>query len=672
MSDYERKEVSTTTDKGRIGKLWDTLQASIKQNVETVTRQSRFEISGGGVDQIDAPDDLDELVDLAKQIGFLYRAFDIFATDVWEPGYRLEGPDQTVAYFMGEMEDLDVSPPEDTPEGGFLKNSAVFAGEKHQDFYDIAKATTKQRRLRGTVLVEYLKADSEDAESELTGFYLIRPETISAEVYPNTNILIDPEDTDADGVEITKRGEAAAYIQFDDNSILGRRGNFTNKDEIPLSQNDVHKFVYSPGIGDDPSEEQGVFGTSMLRPISDDMAEFRNIKRDRATAISNKAHGIWLIEHGREVIETPNGYEVIEWDDESMDDFEKSLDDVGPGGWLTYDGSVDVERLDGDVPDLSSVMQEYRNELISATPVPKYKIGFEDNINRDVTSEQAGDTNYERDVREEREYMERQWTKALRKVANRKGLDTEGLQLKIEPEPEDSPVKSLSQAEIDKFTSYAQGLATLAGQGGPQTLVDSETLIEDIAQLSMASEEETLEDIGFNEEDAEAFHDILQRDTYQAFEDGSVVDTPDGIGVIDDIITEGTVDDQEASEDEPIYAVVVEDEDVGVGFYTEDDLSSASVDDIPGPDNPESDVEEETDTESNDTYQEGFFEWPQSWVDSPQPARLIALKAWAGMGGSFDGCVREMRGNIVSPDRFCADFKDRLYGREDWRGGWAD
>jgi len=32
-----------------------------------------------------------------------------------------------------------------------------------------------------------------------------------------------------------------------------------------------------------------------------------------------------------------------------------------------------------------------------------------------------------------------------------------------------------------------------------------------------------------------------------------------------------------------------------------------------------------------------------------------------------------MRGNLTgSPDRFCADFKDRLYGTEQWRGGWGN
>ena len=511
---YDRTTVGPNNDKGRLSRAWDTLQ-SLRQNVETVVRQSRFEISGGGVDQIDAPEDLDELVDLAKRLGFVWKAYDVFANEVWEPGYRLEGPDETVAYFMGEQDDLDASPPEGTPEGGFLENCGVFAGEKQQSFYDVGKAATFQRRMRGTVLVERLKKDSDDPESEISGFYFIRPETVSAEVYPNQNILIDPEDTDVDGVEVTKRGEAAAYIQFDDNSILGRKGTFDDDEEIPLSQNDVHKQVLNPGIGDDPGGEQGIFGTPGLEPISEDIAEYLQIKRDRATAISNKAHGIWLIEHGREVVDLGTERQLIEWDDDSMDDFEDNLSDIDPGGYVTFDGSVSPERVDGDVPDLESTIQNYIDDIFSGLPVSKYKVGFEDDINRDVTSEQSDSD--QQMVEEEREYQERQWTKEFKEVARRKDLPTEGLKLKIEPEPQDSPIKSMSMEEIEKLATYAEALSALAGpQGGPQTLVDRETLLTDIAQLPDTAEvgEELADRMGEEmDEDTEALWNDMMGST---------------------------------------------------------------------------------------------------------------------------------------------------------------
>jgi hypothetical protein len=59
---------------------------------------------------------------------------------------------------------------------------------------------------------------------------------------------------------------------------------------------------------------------------------------------------------------------------------------------------------------------------------------------------------------------------------------------------------------------------------------------------------------------------------------------------------------------------------------------------------------------------------PESWRESPQPARVIALKAFAGMGGSFDGCVREMRDAVSDPEAFCGSFLDEVLGYRFWRG----
>jgi len=675
--DYPQQDVGTNNGRRGLG-IIDTLQ-SLRQNVETAVRQSRFEISGSQVDQIDAPEELDEYVDYAKRVGFVWKALDIFANDVWEPGYRLEGPEETRAYFLGDVEDVDAQPPEGTPEGGFLDNAAVYAGEKHQDFYDFGKATTIQRWLRGTVLIELLKADEDDPDSEITGFYFVRPETVSAEVYPNTNILIDPEDTDQPGVEITKRGEAAAYIQFDDQSILGRQGKFDDdREEIPLSQNDVNKQVLNPGIGDDADDEQGIFGTSVIEPISEDIAEYLQIKRDQATAISNKAHGFWLIEHGRDVLEHPNGdVEIIEWDDDSMDDFESKLSKVDPGGHVTYDGSVEVNREEGSVPDLSDEIQHYVQSIIAALPTPKYKIGFEDDVNRDVTSEQNSD--YERVISEARQYQETQWTQTFKEVAERKGLPTEGLQFKIEPEPEDSPVLSLSETEINKLATYADALNSLAGPtGGPQTLVDAETLLTDVAQLPDASMQNAAEEM--EEMDVDEETETLFRETYldtladTRYSEGDEVDTPDGVGVVVEVRTEnfeGPDGEIEASEDSPAYVVGTED---GVGFFTASELSEGAIE-VEGVDEPQDTLSAWVDIVAAegrlDTLQDGRFDYPESWEESETPNRLILLKAWAGLGGRFTTCVREMRGELTgSPDRFCASMKDRVLGGwEGWRQG---
>lgn len=165
--------------------------------------------------------------------------------------------------------------------------------------------------------------------------------------------------------------------------------------------------------------------------------------------------------------------------------------------------------------------------------------------------------------------------------------------------------------------------------------------------------------------------DALQR----RYSEGDSVDTPDGFGVVSEIRTEpfdgpdgAEVD---ASDDSPAYVVALASEDTTVGVYPASDIEATEFPDV-GVDNPESDLEALRDiahATQVEALQDGFFEWPESWVESDQPARLIALKAWAGMGGRFTGCEREMRGDIASPARFCADFKDRILGWEGWRQG---
>jgi hypothetical protein len=172
-------------------------------------------------------------------------------------------------------------------------------------------------------------------------------------------------------------------------------------------------------------------------------------------------------------------------------------------------------------------------------------------------------------------------------------------------------------------------------------------------------------------DNAESMAEALQR-----FGESDEVMTPDGLGVVADRITESFTtqdgEDIEASEDSPAYAVLVEDEDKLIGYYKASDLSDDTIEtDV---ENPTEEIEAMQDIHNaiEGDAEALRFEWPQSWVDSDTPARVIALKAFAGMGGSFDGCEREMRGNISRPEAFCGDFIDRLVGHGFWRGdSWA-
>lgn len=152
------------------------------------------------------------------------------------------------------------------------------------------------------------------------------------------------------------------------------------------------------------------------------------------------------------------------------------------------------------------------------------------------------------------------------------------------------------------------------------------------------------------------------------YSEGDEVDTPEGVGVVVEIRTEdfeGPDGDVEASEDSPAYVVGTQD---GASVFRASDLEETTIDaDV---DNPEQELAgEETAnvTANQDTGR--TFDYPPSWRKSETPNRLILLKAWAGLGGRHTSCVRELRGEVVSPNRLCASMKDAVLQWEGWRQG---
>lgn len=456
---------------------WEALQARLRQPVETVTRNVRLNISGANVDEIDPPDDIDQYHEQYEQTGPVRKNIDTFVSDVVEPGVRVEADsDTTQAYFMGGD-----GAPDETPEGGFLENCFVLGGQRHQEFYPGLKTTITQRWTRGTVMVEYLKSETENPDSPITGFSHIRPETVTPQVEPYTNILIDPDAEIANGIKETERGEAAAYIQFDDNSILGRRiGGFDDDSEIALSQNDVLKQTLDPGIGGQDNED-GIFGTSIIEAITTDIKEYHEIKRDRATAIKTKAYGLWDASFNKETHDLGGQIEVTEWDEDSQDDWINEVGSIGPGDIVGHDGSIELQRFPSEVPELDGVLEHYIDDITAPLPAPKYAVGFEQNINQFISQQQ--ENRYEKLIKEERRYQEQSWTGAFKLVAERLGLDTSGLKVVIEPEEEESPVRSLDQDDLDRLRTYTQSVKDLYGSGSAPSFIDEETLRELVLQL---------------------------------------------------------------------------------------------------------------------------------------------------------------------------------------------
>jgi len=469
-----------TESKGRVRRAYETLSRGLTQVAETVERSSTLKLTSGDVEDIDAPDDIDKLHELYRDIGIIRANLNQFASDVVKPGVKVVAEDDTTEAYFNGGEDA----PDFAPNGGFLSEAAIHGGEKRQHFEPFLRTTVLNRWTRGTVLVEYLKPEEsvDDAESKIIGFKHIPPETVSGRVYDNTNILINPEDTDEVADEdITKRGEAAAFVQFDEQSIIGRRRGGDDRTSVPLSQNDVLKQALNPDIGGDDENEHGIFGTSILRAVKDDAEEYRSIKRDRAEAIKRKAYGIWWIEFQEEVLETSEGPIHRTWTEESQEDTLTELKHLGPNDVIASDGPAELKKFEPDVPDLDDVLQHYVDDILAPLPAPKWTVGFETDINQFVV--EGEDKRYQQIIDDERRYQEREWSKAFRKIAERHPeLDASGVQVKIQPEDDESPVLSLSDDEMEKLRTYTQAVNDLYGNNAAG-FVPEELLNELVLQM---------------------------------------------------------------------------------------------------------------------------------------------------------------------------------------------
>jgi len=469
--------------------------ADLRQRAESVTRSARIDIESGDVDEIDPPDDIDELYELYEEVGIIRKSINKFAGDVSSPGASVDAEDDaTEAYFNGGDE-----APDDAPTGGFLKNCAVIAGERHQPFKPLLDSAVTNRWARGTVLVELLKEDDTEPDSPITGFKMIQPETIYARTYPNSNVLIAPDDDsiEVDNDETTKRGENAAYVQFDDRSIIGRRLNrFSDTDGIPLSQNDVHKQVLDPNLGGSEDFESGVFGTPITAAVADDAEEYKSIKRDRARAIKTKAYGVWSAEFDTEVIETPSANEqdiLKEWNEDEQDEWVDNVGDLGPGDIIGHDGNIELDAWEPTVPDLNDELAHYVEDILSPLPTPKYMVAFGSDINQFVAERQ--EAAYKKTIKEERRYQERQWTQVFRTVAERHpDLDPTGLKVKIEPDDDESPIRSMDSEDIEKVETYTKALKNVFPSGVVANM-DRETLFELVLQLPEDEQEEAMSEL---------------------------------------------------------------------------------------------------------------------------------------------------------------------------------
>jgi hypothetical protein len=593
-----------------------------------------------------------------------------FTSDVLEPGVRVElgiGEDDDIPTVAGsDNDDLNGLDLDDALER-WLQQAGIVDGEFNKDLRDVLEKIIKDLvARRGTAMIETVYDDATE-QDRIMGLRPFKVETVTAYTREGKNILLQPDDTPEDvdfdqnapnapedpdrrgELPQTPAGETACYVQFD--HTFGS----WDDDEVRFAQDDVVKLSNDADTGE-------IFGTPDAASVYDRAHSIRQQYKDLDQALKAVAYSHFVAK--------------VDTDDE--EEAKKLLDGFDPANPekvnVVYYG-VEVDHHSGEIPTVDSTLKQEIEYVLSAFPVPIYRIGFEGEINRDVTSEQSDD--YQRELSDWRTDIGDALSTVLQaKAEELVDGDAPDVQLVIAPKESENPLEDES-FDADAFSSTMQGISALAGPGqSPTSILPAETVLETFLGLDAD------EVLGGGADDAEAGlepldeADPLVNETFQeyyaaalaSFSEGDEVETPDGVGVVVEVRTsefEGPDgDDVDASEDDPAYIVATED---GAAVYRTDDLEEGSID--VGMDDPEAALALDIGCDESALLQEGHFSWPESWKEADQPARLIALKAWAGLGGRFTTCRREMAGEIASPSRFCAAFKDRILGWEGWRQG---
>ncbi len=603
-----------------------------------------------------------------------------FASDVVAPGYRVnvhteDDEDEPVVpsdYKYEEFQGRDLSDAIEL----WLSQCAIVGGRFNRDISDLLEDVVLDLRgRRGTALIEHAYDNPEQREYIL-GIRTFKPETTTAYTRQGKNILLRPDDDPGefetvaiqdigdpfrDTAPKTAADKTAAFVQFDD--IFG---GFDEKDDIPFALDDVTLISNDPDTGN-------IFGRPDTASVLDRSQELREQFADTAQAVKAVGYGHWIAQ-----VDTADEDEARKL----LDGFDPST----PEATNVVNYQVDVEEVDGQIPDNVDHIQQQIEYILSALPTPLYRVGFAGDINRDVTDVQQDD--YQEQVRRERDRLESAFSELLEQKAReflygdaKASQDVPDVELVIEPERDENPLKD-EEFDADEFSNVMQGLKAAAPGGAVEQVVPPHEVRETFLGLDADPPEapdSEGEMAGLPDEAdpqvREAFNDAYLATQYS---EGDEVETPDGVGVVVDVITAdetfaGTA--IEASESSPTYIVATEGGQPAWQDYKASDLEATTIE-VEGVDPVDAAAEAEAmadlaaaTPDGGEHADLGVTDWnyPPSWEDSPTPNRVILLKAWAGMGGSFDGCEREMRGEIGRTAPFCAAMKDRVLLTEEWR-----
>ena len=437
----------------------ETLRAALASDGEASpqARDERQDAWGATID-VDrkTPDrgSIEEWVNEYEENVLIRKPTQTFTSDVLEPGYRCT---------VGDSDDEDIpTVPETYPDSDYhgldldealekwLSEAGIVDGEYEHDFEDVLEKHLKDKvGKRGTSMVEIVYDDPSE-QNRIMGLRPFKVETITAYTLEGKSILLRPDDT-AEEVSIeatstqslgsgerttlpkTRAGETACYVQFDD--VFGTK----EADEVRLSQSDVVKDARDADTGD-------VFGLPDTASVYDRAKAIRQQYKDLDHALKTLAYKHWLVEVG-----TSNKSKAKE--------LLKGIDPSNPEKVNVINYPLDnIDTVGGDVPDIDDTLKQEIEYVLSAFPVPIYRIGFEGDINRDVTSEQGDD--YTRELSDERDRIESAFQPVLERKA-REFLDggAPEVALEIRPEEDENPLHD-EEFDASEFKATMDALST--------------------------------------------------------------------------------------------------------------------------------------------------------------------------------------------------------------------
>jgi hypothetical protein len=669
----------------------------------------------------------------------LKRPIQLFTDDIFEPGYETavrptdptqdvdsyEEPTVPTDYPNAQYHGLALSDALDRWLGrcgitadSFAKDATVVFKQALRDAYG----------RRGTGLVEHAYADPRERR-RLVGLRPFQVDDVTAYTRAGKAILLRPDDDaeslrlddsagyearraptlglrdrDRDDIPTTMAGKTAAFVQYDD--VYGTSEN----EEIALALDDVTMYPRDPDTG-------AVFGRPDTATVVPRATAIREIYQDVDQGVKNAAWNSIVAN-----VNTDNQEEAKK--------MLSGLDPNNPESVSVTNTDPDIEVIDGQTPDVVNLIQQQVEYVISALPVSLYRVGFEGEINRDVTGEQSDD--YADALSSARGWVESQARGILEQKACEfltghahpedvenpdaelygDPSDVPDVALRIRPDKTSDPLRS-EHFDAEAFAALIQGLKQAAPGGQVSQLVTGRAIVDlvpgwDPDEVMPGAAQEAAEmgalapldeadpdvreqfaaSMGLPAPETATNGEAEEARLANRYSEGDIVDTPAGIGVVAAAISETVEDDAlaetenvpdriDASPDSPMYGVVTENAGQPVRFYKASELSMAEIDSDVDPFGTVGDEEAEAACPPSGEEQTAELAWspPESWRESDTPARLIALDAFSSMGGKHGGsdasggCVGTMQGKVADADGWCAGFIDYVYGGYDfWRG----